>query len=764
MTARQTALRFATVLAVCAASGSVRAQGDPLRFVNDETQVGTVGFRFTETETLLVPNLELAIATTQPSFPDALKRRFKPLQVALGRPGVYPFLPVVVAKDAVRLERYYAQNGFPRARVDYEARLDSSSNLASVTFVIDEGPPLLAEAVRFAGPGQSDVADQLAPEIRDDWARYTRRPAVREGDRLSDFSLVSLQNGTLQWLRQRGYAFASAGVEQFVDSTGLAADVRVKVNAGPRARYGPVEVVGAEGLPERIITRELPFREGDRFDGGDLPEGQSELFGLGLFQLALVEIVDGQPRDSTVDVRVRLRRGPSRTVSGFLGYFSDGGITPRFQLTHRNLLGGAQQLSLNLEARTGIGGQAGQSVSGGAITDYRGSVSFRQPYVFDRRLSAVVQPSVRQRDDEIEQSRSAELSGQLLYTRSSLRTVSLGVLGRYVDLSRGQGLRLLDPLSQLNTSMLTAAAFGPRLAVTWGRLDNALQPRRGIVARPSLSAAFGDVSYGRGRLAVSALMPVNDRVGLQFRVVGGGVMTRGQTDADTGLDYILLRDQLFYSGGTADVRGWATNRLGPKAIVVTADTSVTGRADVRSNGDVIYVGIGGRAKASASLQLNLPFPLGPQWGSNVFADAGQVFNPSTVPTTLLLRSSGNVADAQLADILGREGGLRVGAGAGLSYLTPIGFISVALGIKLNPSYLDLRSAANVYCGNDGVVLTDTDGDPDTPREGICPGGYIDARKNNTTFDKDDIEPSRGFLGLLPQGGRLQFHFSIGQTF
>ena len=751
---------------LCAAASLVArpaaAQGAPLALVNDQTEVGRVGFRFAETRTLDIADLQLQLATVPPRLLDRLQRRF---ELFPGEAGIYPFRPVEVQKDAVRLERYYARNGFPLAAVDYEARLDSAANLASVTFVVLEGPPRLLDSLTFAGPGRQTAEEQLEPELRADWADFTERPAVRVGERLSDARLLALQTATLAWLRQRGYAFADAGAEQFVDSTGLRARVRVKVTAGPRARYETIAVEGAEGLAEDVILRELPFEAGDRYDVRQLGEGQRELFGLGLFQLALVELDPDQPRDSTVAVRVRLRRGPSRVVTGFAGYFSDGGITGRLGVTHRNLLGGAQQLTAGVEARTGFLGVGGRAVSGGPIRDYRISTALRQPYFFGRRLSALVQPSVRLRDDEFETSTTGELVGTVLYSRSSLRTTAASVAGRYTDLSRGQGLRLIDPLGALQTDSLTSRTVVPSLDVTWGRLDNTLQPRAGAVVRPSLSGALGDVSYGRGALSVSALLPVGERVGIALRASGGAVMATGETNVDTGRDYVLLRDRLFYAGGTADVRGWATNLLGPKAIVVTPDTtgfSETGLSTLRGNGDVNYTGIGGRAKASASAQVNLPLPLGPRWGSSVFVDAGRVARPSTAPTTLLLRTTGNVADAQLADIIDREGGVRVGAGAGIQYLTPVGFVSFAVAVKLNPSYLDLRNAANVYCGNDGVVIArdalgnvieDMQGNATTD----CPGGYVAARKINTTFDEEAIDPH-------PILNRIQFHLSIGQTF
>ena len=68
----------------------------------------------------------------------------------------------------------------------------------------------------------------------------------------------------------------------FPDSTGLVADVRLKIIAGPRARVDSIRVEGAETVADRIVTRELPFSEGDVFAANELTDGQREIFGLNL--------------------------------------------------------------------------------------------------------------------------------------------------------------------------------------------------------------------------------------------------------------------------------------------------------------------------------------------------------------------------------------------------------------------------------------------------------------------------------------------------
>ena len=758
------------LLALVALAVPARAQA-PLTLVNDETTVRSLGFSFTDGQTLFEQDLELQIATkARPGFFVRL--------LAGGGDEVYPFSPIELARDVVRLTRYYETSGFPQAEIDYDVVLDTTRNAVAVTFVIDEGPPLLIEAITFRGPGQSDVAPVLAPEIRDEWAEFTERTIVGPGDRLDLFALVQLQGQTISWLRNRGYAWADAGAEQFPDSTGLRADVRVKVTPGPRVRVRSVIVEGDSSLARSVITREIPVSPGDLFDASALSEGQREIFGLGLFQLALVNVDTAAVRgDTLVNVVARVRRGPSRVATAFGGYFSEGGLTLRGSFTHRNAFGGARQLGVDGEWRTGQpditlpgflgGGQTQRSVTGGPIRDLRLSVPFRQPYAFDRRLSYTLQPSFRDREDEIEASRTIEVSNALLLTLAPLRTAALSVTGRRRDLSRGLGIRLLDagrfalPPGPFLPDSLLATTGIVSLDVVYGTLDNTLQPTRGFVLRPSLAVSGGDVGYARARLAASLTRPLRPRVGIVARATVGAVRPISGTSSDVVGDYVLLRDQLFYAGGTADVRGWAAARLGPKTFSITPPVQTPGeipdQTQITSPRDVGYVGVGGQAKASASVQLNLPLPLGPQWGANVFVDAGGVWGPATAATAGLIRAGGAAADSTLADQLEQEGGVRVGVGAGIQYLTPVGFVSLGVGVKVNPSYLDLRDPANVYCGSSIY-----DSEP-TCFSGSVPGpgetlGYIDARLNGVDFDPEAIDPRHPFLR------RLQFHISIGQTF
>ena len=764
-----TAVRLALVLALAALSAAARAQA-PLTLVDTDTRVASITYE--GLGPILEDELLEVVATTAPET-----GLFSTITSVTGTRdvNVYPFSPVELAKDVVRVQRYVAESGFPRAAVDYEVELDTSDNAVDITFVVERGPPLVLDEVSFAGPGQVPVTAQLPAELHDDWEAFTRGVRLRGGRRLDQASLVELRGQTVSWLANRGYAFADAGAERFVDSTGLAADIRVKVNAGPRARIGEItlEAIGGPlSVSDGVVLRELPFREGDLFDASELSAGQRQIFGLGLFQLALVGRTPDQPRDSTVSVRVQVRQADLNALTGYAGFATEGGVTLRGQYSYRNFLGGGRTLTPSVAWRTGALGRDIGAV-GGSITDLQASLTLRQPYVLDRRVSATLTGSYRKRNDRIERSDQMELSSSLVYTQTALQTASLTAFLNARDLldSRVSRLSVLSEGSLLTDSTsLSSTAIGLELGATYGSVDDPLTPRRGFVVRPSAVVAgpLGDLSFGRGRLSVTALYPLGERAGVVARVTGGALAPYAGTDLAGERDYLLLRDRLFYAGGTNDVRGWGEGLLGPK--VFDFDRVRLDTFNIAAS----YFGAGGQGKASASLQLNLPLPLGPQFGANVFVDGGQVFSSASAFERVFDPSGfvdpGETAPPEVADALGGllalyrdEGGVRAGAGAGLQYLTPVGFVSVALGVKLNPSYFDLRPAASgpallLLAGQAGIGpdALETEDGLARARLFFDQGGFTDASGDPFDLEEDALNPS--FFR------RLQFHLSLGQTF
>ncbi len=712
---------------------------EPLYLVNDQTTVRRVDFRFVDTQTFRPSRLKAQIATTAPGFFQSGWRAgvLSALPI-IPEPGVFPFSPVELQKDVIRLERFYDRNGFLGALVDYEVELDTSRNDVNVLLSIEEGEPLRIDSLWFAGPGGQSAVEQFDNDLKDDWIVFRDKIVLQSGERLDEYRLLALQDQTLDWLRDRGYAFADASAETRVDTTALQADVRIKLNAGPRGNFADIAVEGAESVQPIIVQRELPFQAGDLFRESELTEGQRQIFGLNLFQLAAVNVAQDQPRDSTVDVIVRVREGPARYINALTGYYSDGGLTGSAQWTHRNFFGGARSFTASLRGQTGIG-----AVGTYPFIDYEARLSLRQPYLFDRRFSGTIEPFARYRDDVVEEATQYGLTGSVLYERGPLQTASLSATLSTRSVG-SDSTNLVDPSTLLPGDAFRISRSKLRLSTIFGVLDNPLNPRSGFVIRPSLTAAgllFNEATFASAGLAASGYLPLGESMSLAVRGSAGALFPLGSTDTANEEDYLSLRDELFFAGGTTDVRGWTGNLLGPKFLDFTRiDTSV-----VYTTGDdvamyyndrygVRYRPIGAESKATASIQLNVPLPIGENWGASLFMDAGRVWRPAQGLYDLYENASPDFPNLQLLIDRFRadQVTIRYGAGAGIQYLTPVGFVTFAVAGKLNPSFFDLRDPRAVLRAADIEGLT-----------GAAP-------------DFDAISTS--------WVRRLQFHLSIGQRF
>ena len=686
------------------------AQEDvPLFLINEGTTVSDVDFRFRSTQTFEEGRLAEQVATEGPTFFDKVYR-FLPLVDM----DAHPFAPLQLQRDVARLRAFYQQNGFLQPQIGYEERtvLDTSANEIDVVFSIEEGPPLIIQDVSFYGPDSTSYAvRQFEGAVRERWIDIRDSNPFRIGQRYTEFNRTRIEDAVLRGLKNTGFAFAQVGSDVQVDSTANTVDLRYFIDAGPRARVSEIQVQGNESVSREVVLRELPFQVGDWFSSDDLAAGQRELFGLQLFRVALAEIPP-QPRDSTVTVRYNVREASLRYVTAEGGYSRELGLTTEGQWTHRNFLGDARELSLGLTANTGYGARLGtDQVAPERL--FRASASLRQPYLFTTRLSGVasifaefgsnpqLDPSDRFLDTNAGQ---VGLSATGIYEFMPYRTASV-----QYELARSLQFRIdtvgtvtpgppdpTDPVTSererdaFNRSILTANA-------TLGRADDYVSPSRGFLVRPFLEAGLNvpiqsGTEYLKAGTQVTGYQPLTDRISLAGRVQGGRVWLYGRSrrvlgggegvSNDLFSTYENRFDPVFYyAGGSSDVRGWSERLAGPKI----ARQIIFNRGTPDADTSYVYEAVGGRAKTSFSAEVRLPFPgLGENWGTAAFLDAGQVWG------------AGNPSLEEDAPDRFSLSNFRYGAGGGLRYRTPVGYLRLDLAVKLNPDFEDLRDPQDVF--------------------------------------------------------------------
>lgn len=686
---RFAALMLAVLAAPLAVPASVPAQV-PYRLLNRDTEVRTLSFRFPAGRSFPVARLKQMMATSATGSAAGLRRRFAFLPLVTA-PGEHPFSPIELQRDVARLRQYYASSGFLEPEIRYDVSLDEERNVVDVVMIIDEGRPLELATLDFRTTDQGDPADAFPDELRPAWQRFTRDQQQQLGRRLGDTERTTIQSHALNWLMERGYAFAETRSSVDVDSAAARAALTVVLEPGPRARIDSIAVEGNRQVEASVLRKAIPLHSGDWFSASRLAEGQRRVFALDLFRVALAD-VPPQPRDSSVVVRLRVQENPPRFIGAETGYSTEAGFTVRGQWAHRNFLGGARTLQVNATAQTGY-----QAIDENPDRRYRLGLNFIQPAFMHPRLTLTVRPFAEYRDVFIDRSWQAGLETSLVYELGAYRYLSFQhrfstrrVLDYNIFAPGSIDLTTLDALSRAGARddiarRVDTSIFG--VAATIGRHDPTGSSRT-LQARPSLEvtapSAMNTIEWARADLTLIGHLPLGDRIGLDTRAQLGRMVLFGSSTVRDGdpavetLNAILLRDVLFSAGGTGSVRGWGNRMLGPKwPDVRLFDTGADSlRTEARS-----YLPLGGLSRVLGSLELRLPFPgLGSSWGTHLFIDGARI---------------GNFEGTLQPDASEAERGWFFGAGGGIDVATPVGPLRLSLGYKLNPSPLDLRRPGDV---------------------------------------------------------------------
>ncbi|MEM1128139.1 MAG: BamA/TamA family outer membrane protein [Bacteroidota bacterium] len=708
-------------------TGPAQAQA-PLYLVNEETTVRGISFRFVDTRSFQPEVLEEQMATLAPPAFASLRRRLRWIPLPFFDVPAYPFSPVELQRDVARLRQFYARNGYLDADITYApSQLDTSSNTIRILFAVREGPPLIIQDVGFFAPDGAYAASLFDEPLRASWTRFRRRVTLRTGERLTEADRLRIRDEMVAWLRDRGFAFATVRSEADVDQAQNTADLRYVVDPGPRATIERISIEGNTSVNERVVRRELPFKTGDRFSGRDLSVGQRELLQLNLFRVALAEVPE-QPMDSTVDVRIRLSEGQLRSLGAETGYANLEGLRLVGQWNHRNFAGGARNFSVILTANTGLlafGDDSDQFLT----RLFRSEVSLRQPYVFTSKLGVVVAPFAQTSLNPLFEDNPDDPTGL------GLNASEYGVTTRLITevlpfrsvtfqhlFSRVQVTTLREDTSgivvdgEVNRDPFNRSIFS--LSANLGRVDDFFQPTQGVLVRPLVEAAGGvlgsGVEYYKVRTEAIGYLPLTPRINLSARLVGGRLWpirtSRDQTDLSVENRFDDIR---FYAGGSNDIRGYNLRSIGPlqgRFLPSNDGCEAESGSEPTLDTDCWNVEpVGGLGKVAANVEVRLPFPgLDAVWGTAVFVDAGTVWEDQL----------------DLPD-------LRVGVGGGIRYETPVGFVRLDVGYKLNATRAERLGASE-----QAVV-----------ERFFAQEGLLSA---------DDLDP-RFFR-------RFNLHFSIGQAF
>jgi translocation and assembly module TamA len=532
--------------------------------------------------------------------------------------------------------------------------------------------PRLGETLTALGKGQTAqvaIGFSLGPV-------YTVRKVEIEGElpaNVNAIEVIGLHSGEpavasavlaggsrlLSTLQEQGYAFAKVDPPVAYEAAEAPVlDLSYHVETGSQVNIGEIRIQGLKRIHESLLRNRLTLHTGDRFRPSAVDRARKDLLAMNVFGQVSVQIGTATDATGGVPVTFKIRERLRHAVSLNAAFSSDLGGSGGATWTDRNVFGNAEQLSLSASV-INLGG----SDTNGSGYDASAKYTIPEFYHRDQSLtfSLVALKQSLQAYDQTSRSAGVALARKL----SNVWSVSAGLTATDDHITQGSIFNytlIALPLSVAYDSTDVPTPLD----------DPSHGYRASVQLTPTVAIGHPDSTFliaqikGAGYFDLHWLFGEDPgRSVLALRALAGQALGAGE--------FSLPPDQRFYGGGSGTIRGYAYQAVGPLFPMLNC-TGLTGTAQRSCNAAELLQGypIGGTAITAGSIEFRQRF--GASWGAAAFVDAGQV-------------------SAKLK-FLPDE--LRLGAGLGVRYFTPIGPVRADIAVPLQ------RHASNVSPYNDGA--------------------------------------------------------------
>ncbi|MEQ5788803.1 outer membrane protein assembly factor BamA [Erythrobacter sp. NFXS35] len=546
--------------------------------------------------------------------------------------------PDRLAFDQQKLRQFYLTEGFADFRVvSAVAELTPDQQDFIITYVVEEG-----ERYKF---GEVKVDSQLRDFDSD--AMSANLP-MQTGDWYNAKTVEDTVEQLTELAGRFGYAFADVQPRFKSNPEDLTMNITFILREAPRVYVERVDINGNTLTQDKVIRREFRLAEGDAFNSLGVLRTTARINSLGYFQENFeVTQVEGSAPDRIV-LEANVEERPTGELQFSAGFSSIEQFILAGSIRQRNFRGRGQTVGLSVNYS-----QFSRSAQ----------VSFSEPYLFDRNISAGVDIYRRDFNSFNFTNRDRNTTFRQSTTGFSMRagvplTEYMSLIGSYtlnyedVTLDEnqffsdidGDGVRECDPQ---RAGRFLCDALGTRLSsilglsLNYNSLNSRIRPTRGKTV--SLSAEFaglgGDVRYVRFRGRGQQFWNVGNS-GFIFSILAeGGTIIPLQERPGAGVDDILLTDRFFL--GEPQFRGFAIRGVGPRVLTRFSLLDENNRPILDENGNPTYNlarqqtrddAIGGRNYYLGRAELEIPLGTGARelgLRPSIWADIGALWGVET---------------------------------------------------------------------------------------------------------------------------------------
>ena len=442
---------------------------------------------------------------------------------------------------------------------------------------------------------------------------------------------------------------------------------------------------------DEVLRREMRQLEGALATSDKIQLSRTRLMRTGFFKAVNVDVKPVPNQPDQVDINYTVEEQPSGSSTIAAGYSQSGGVTFQLDLTQNNFMGTGNRVKAALSR---------------SETRDSYSLGYTDPYFTENGVSQGLSAYYRETkyDDRNVSNYVTDSYGATLnysYPVDETKRVSAGLNvdntsvrgGRFLGVSNVQ--QIIDDGGTfenfVNDDNEDSGRTGFKndyntynLLFGWdySTLDRPVFPTKGMSHTVDATIGLGDTNYQKLVYSGNIYYPFyKDWV------------ARGYTKLGYGNDLPFYEN--FYAGGYGSVRGYEASTLGPK--------SQTYYDAINEPNKQTYLAeeVGGNALVSFGSELILPMPFKGDWADQVrpvlFAEGGQVFDTTDKEDRTFINPNDGTDTG--VPLLTQDNSMRFSAGAGITWYTPIGPISLSYAVPIGDKEGDETEKVQFQIGN-----------------------------------------------------------------
>lgn len=475
----------------------------------------------------------------------------------------------------------------------------------------------ITEGERFVVSGIKLAGNYLG---KDD--EFKTLVSIRPGQAYNADEVAKTSKAFTDYFGNFGYAFARVEAVPEIDRVNNLVALTLQATPSRRAYVRKINVAGNTRTRDVVVRREFRQLESSWYDGDKIRRSRDRVDRLGYFGDVAVETQEVAGAPDQVDLTLNVTEKPTGSLSLGAGFSSGDGLGLSFGLKQENAFGSGNSLGIQINT---------SKINRVVV------LSTTDPYFTEDGVSRTIDVYHKTSSPYEDQDyyKLITSGGALRFgvPFTEIDTVFFGAGIEQTTIEEGTSL----PLSYItHREIYGKSSSAIPFTVGWARdnRDSALAPTSGRYQRANAEWSFaGDVRYIRGTYQFQQYIPLNKQYTAAFNAEAGW----GKSTSDK--PYSVFKN--FYGGGLGSVRGFEQGSLGPRD----------------ANGD----SVGGDHKLNLNMEILTPFPgAGNDRSLRMygFVDAGMVGG-----------EDGVYANASA---------LRASAGVGISWISPVGPLRLAI--------------------------------------------------------------------------------------